>query len=193
MPSILVKKERKIENVVRMEDETEMIIRLIKEKTGVEFLLSDIDACHVLKKQGLDSSYILRVSNRKPGSAWEVLSAGLLTGRNFKTGSNFTKANVFINFQLTKRRGELSKKVREAKYANNIIKYGTDQNGRITVKVNLASPWSEVTSPFHLQQLIASPPAPRAPCDAWGQGQQHQHQHGQQHQHQRGQQQYYRQ
>jgi hypothetical protein len=79
--------------------------------------------------------------------------------------------------------------VREAKYAKGIIKYGTDQNGRITLKVNPDSPWSEVTSPYHLQQLIASPPAPRAPRAAWGQGQQYQgqqyqgHQHRQHHQH----------
>ena len=183
-PSILIKKERMFGNVLRMEDDTEMIIRLIKEKTGVEFLHSDISACHILKKQGADSSFILCVFNRKPGSAWEVLSAGLLTGRNFKTGNHFTDANVFINFQLTKRRGALSKKVREVKYTRKTMKYGTDQNGRITVKVNPDSPWVEVTSPSHLEQLIASPPAPRLPRAAWGQGHQHQHhQGGQQEQH----------
>ena len=182
-PSLLFKKERKFDNILRMEDDTEMIIRLVKEKTGVEFLLGDITACHILKKQGLDSSYIIRVANRKPGSAWEVLSAGLLTGKNSKTGKHFTDANVFVNFQLTKRRGELSKKVREAKYAKGIIKYGTDQNGRITVKVSPDSPWSEVSSPAHLQQLIASPPAPRLPRAAWGQGHQQQHQGRQQEQH----------
>ena len=173
-PSILNKKERIFGNVSRMEDDTEMIIRLIKEKTGVEFLVGDISACHILKKQGADSSFILRVVNRRPGSAWEVLSAGLLTGRNFESGKNFTDANVYVNFQLTKRRGALSKKVREAKYDKGVNKYGTDQNGRITVKVNPDSPWVEVTSPTHLEQLIASPPAHRAPRPAWGQGQRHQ-------------------
>ena len=159
--SLMVRREKMIGNDVRMENDAELMIRLIKEKTGVELLLSDVSACHALNKQGANATYIIRVMNRRPGSSWEVLSAGLLTGKNSATGEGFTDANVFINFQLTRRRGELAKKVREAKFSKGIIKYGTDQNGRITVRVNATSPWMEVTSIDHLAHLIANPPAPK--------------------------------
>ena len=168
--SLLVRKER-IENgqVIGREDDTEMIVRLIAAKTGVNIPLVDISACHALNKQGANTSYILRVTNRKPGSSWETLSAGLLTGKNASTGDHFTAANVYINFQLTKRRGDLAKEVRKAKFNKGIVKYGTDQNGRITVKVKVFSPWAEVTSISHLQHLIDNPPVSERPRQAWGQ------------------------
>ena len=159
--SLMVRKEVRCGNDLRKENDAELMVRIIKLKTGVELLLSDISACHALNKQGANTTYILRVINRKPGSSWEVLSAGLLTGKNSANGQSFTDANVFINFQLTRRRGELAKKVREAKFSKGIIKYGTDQNGRITVRVNATSPWMEVTSIDHLAHLIANPPAPK--------------------------------
>ena len=175
--SLLVRKQR-LENgqVISQEDDTEMIVRLISANTGVNIPLVDISACHALNKQGLNTRYILRVTNRKPGSAWQTLSAGLLTGKNSSTGDHFTKANVFINFQLTKRRGDLAKEVRKAKYDKGIVKYGTDQNGKITVKVKDFSPWAEVTSIPHLRLLIADPPVSERPRQAWGQQHRQQHQ-----------------
>ena len=172
--SLMVKRERK-ENgrVVGLEDETEMIVRLIRDKTGVNVPLCDITACHAINKQGANSSYVVRIHNRKPGSAWEVLAAGLMTGKNFKTGDYFTGANVFLNFQLTKRRGDLAKEVRKAKYSKDILKYGTDQNGRITVRVNVHSVWAEVTSVSHLRHLVTNPPVTKTNRGAWG-GQQQQ-------------------
>ena len=160
--SLLVRKERiKNGQVIGREDDTEMMVRLTAAKTGVNIPLVDISACHALNKQGANASYILRVTNRKPDSAWATLAAGLLTGKNNSTGDHFTGANVYINFQLTKRRGDLAKEVRKAKYSKDIVKYGTDQNGRITVRVNATSPWMEVTSIDHLAHLIANPPAPK--------------------------------
>ena len=85
----------------------------------------------------------------------------MLTGKNKETKANFTDANVFLNFQLTKKRGELSREVRKAKSSKSIMKYGTDQNGRITVRVKSNSPWVAVTSVSDLQKYIATPPAPR--------------------------------
>ena len=151
----------------RVENDTEMCLRLIRLKTGVEAFENDISACHVLKREGANSTFIIRFQNRRPGSAWEVIAAGLLTGRNSASGNHFTDANVYINFQLTKKRGDLSKAVRDAKYKKQIIKYGTDQNGRITIKVAPQSPWTMVTSSSHLSDLIASPPAPKPRQGAW--------------------------
>ena len=151
----------------RAENDTEMCLRLIRLKTGVEAFESDISACHVLKREGANSSFIIRFHNRRPGSAWEVIAAGLLTGKNSASGNSFTDANVYINFQLTKKRGDLSKVVRDAKFKKQIIKYGTDQNGRITIRVAPDSPWTMVTSPSHLSDLIAHPPAPKPRQGAW--------------------------
>ena len=104
-------------------------------KTGVTVPVTDIVACHVLSKQGSDSTYIIRFGNRRPGSAWDIIASGMLTGRNKESKANFTAANVFLNFQLTKKRAELVKVVRQAKKDKKIVKYGTDQNGRVTVRV----------------------------------------------------------
>ena len=54
--------------------------------------------------------------------------------------------------------------MRKAKYSK-----GTDQNGKITVKVKIFSPWAEVTSISHLQHLIDNPPVSEQPRQAWGQ------------------------
>ena len=123
-----------------------MCCRLIKLKSGVEVPLSDITACHSLGNRGTDTSYLIKFGNRKIGSAWDILAAGMLTGRNNDTKEAFTDANVFLNLQLSKKKAQLSKLVRVAKSEKKIIKYGTDQNGRITVRVNSSCPWVEVTS-----------------------------------------------
>ena len=167
--SMMVRNEKMVNGVLGREDDTEMVVRLVRAKTGVNIPLVDISACHALNKQGANSSYILRITNRKPDSAWATLAAGLLTGKNNSTGDHFTDANVYINFQLTKRRGDLAKEVRMAKYSKGIVKYGTDQNGKITVKVKVFSPWAEVTSISHLQHLIDNPPVSEQPRQAWGQ------------------------
>ena len=135
-----------------------MCCRLIKLKTGVEVPLSDITACHSLGNRGTDTSYLIKFGNRKIGSAWDILAAGMLTGRNNSTKENFTDANVFLNFQLTKKKSELSKLVRLSKSERKIMKYGTDQNGRITVKINQSCPWVEVASSAELENYINSPP-----------------------------------
>ena len=48
--------------------------------------------------------------------------------------NNFTRENVFINFQLTKKRGEICKEVRRAKKENLIKNYDIDANGRLFIK-----------------------------------------------------------
>ena len=140
----------------RYEYEHEMCARLIKLKTGVDIPLHDIDACHALNKRGSDSTFIIRISNRKPGSAWYTLAAGLLTGRNNVTKSNFTQDNVYLNFQLTKKRSDLSKVVRKAKVDKKIVKYGVDQNGRFTIKVKANSKWEEISFTQDLEKAISN-------------------------------------
>ena len=132
-----------------------MCIRLIKLKTGIDIPVHDVVACHTLSKKG--SSYIIRINNRRPGSAWSVLAVGMLTGKNSVTGSNFTQDNLFLNFQLTKKKSELVSAVKDARKAKTISKYGIDQNGRVTVKVRSTSKqWKEVATRSELESLITS-------------------------------------
>ena len=62
-------------------------------------------------------------------SSWDIITRGMMTADN-----NFSPDNVFINFQLTKRRGEICREVREAKKKNIVKSYEIDANGRIFVK-----------------------------------------------------------
>ena len=62
-------------------------------------------------------------------SSWEAITVGMMTAEN-----NFSHDNIFINFQLTKARGEICKEVRRAKKDNRIKSYEIDVNGRIYVR-----------------------------------------------------------
>ena len=104
-----------VTGALRNENDTELCCRLIHLKTGVTVPLQDISACHPLSSKGGSISYILRISNRKPDSAWDMLAAGLLTGRNKYTKANFSNDNVLINFQLTNARNNLARAIRDAK------------------------------------------------------------------------------
>ena len=132
-------------------------------KTGVEVPEGDISECHPLGRPGAapNTVYKLVFNNRKPGSAWDILSSGLLTGKNRVTKQYFKNdVTLNINFQLTKNKRELLKLVGEARRNRKIKKYGTDQNGRITVRVHANSSWEEVRSAEELArvQRAAGPP-----------------------------------
>ena len=112
----------------RCETDLEMIQRLVELKTGVWVPARDITACHPLGLRE-KNTFILSINNRSPLSAWDMITRGMLSPDN-----NFSKDNVFINFQLTKRRGDICKEVRQAKKDNIIKSYEIDTNGRIFVK-----------------------------------------------------------
>ena len=105
-----------------------MIQRLVELKTGVWVPARDITACHPLGLRE-KNTFILSISNRSPLSAWDMITRGMLSPDN-----NFSKDNIFINFQLTKRRGDICKEVRQAKIDKIVKKYEIDANGRIFVK-----------------------------------------------------------
>jgi len=172
--SLMVSNTITIQGEQRKESDQEMIQRLIKVKTGVVVPVRVMTACHAINKRGSDSSSVVSISDRAPGSAWEVLAAGLLTGKNSNTRENFTDANVYINFQITKNKSELVKAAKVAKKDRKIKKYGVDQNGRLTVKVSASSKFEEVSSLAGLEHLVATvPSAPPAPAGAWSGGRRH--------------------
>jgi len=96
----------------------------VKDKYGVNLPADDITACHHLPKGGV----VLRIHNRKEGSAWEKMIQKMKEG----AGQEF---NVFFNFQLTKRRSNLLYEVRKLKKDNKISKFFTDENGHIKIRI----------------------------------------------------------
>ena len=96
-------------NSVRKESDTEMVVRLVRMKTGQAIPLQDISACHPIGRKE-SNTFILRVTNRKPGSAWDTITTGMRRG--FASDDN-----IYINYQLTDRRIALSKEVKQAKQA----------------------------------------------------------------------------
>ena len=129
---------------------------------GREVPEGDIVACHPVGKQGL--SYIVRIINRNPGSAWDTLQAGLATG-----GLNSKDSGVFLSFQLTHRRVKLLDSVRDARRERLISKFRVDQNGRISVTLDRGVKddftkrlrWQEVTSLSSLSSICGGVEFPR--------------------------------
>ena len=132
---------------VRKESVTEMVVRLVKIKTGQEIPLQDIVACHPIGKNKDSHTYILSVANRKPGSAWDIITTGMRKGFN-------NQDNIFLNFQLTHRRIALSKEVKQARKDSLIKKYSIDANGKIWIKQLNKDTFKEVTTIDNLQKLI---------------------------------------
>ena len=112
----------------RLENDTEMVIRLILDKTGVKIPIADVVACHPMG-QSDKHTYVIRIMNRRPGSAWERLTAIMM-----KATSMEKTVNVYLNFQLTEKRAALAKSVRTARSEGKIAGYSVDQNGKIKIK-----------------------------------------------------------
>ena len=126
-----------------------MIQRLVEIKTGVWIQEQDIIACHPLGRRE-KNTFIISVNNRSPLSSWDMITRGMLSSDN-----NFTKDNIFINFQLTKRRGDICKEVRQAKKDNVVKNYEIDANGRIFVKyVGVDTKAYEILEIGDVQKLI---------------------------------------
>ena len=71
---------------------TQHIIDLVKKKFDVTLPEPDIQACHRLPHNAV----LLRIWNRKPGSAWSQLIEGIKLGKN-------TTINVFFKFSTYKK------------------------------------------------------------------------------------------
>jgi len=97
---------------------------LIHTKYGVRVPQQDIQALHKLP----NSTILIRVWNRREGSAWSKLI------NEIKTGGN-RSVNVYLNFQLTQRRSNLVYQLRQFKKSSKIAKFFTDENGAISLKV----------------------------------------------------------
>ena len=137
-------------NNKRLENDTEMIVRLIHEKTNVRVPVSDVVACHPMG-QSDKHTYVVRIVNRSPGSAWESLTASMMKATNMDKA-----VKVYLNFQLTERRAALAKAVRKAKAEDKIAGYSVDRNGKIKIKEKGDTRYNPVLSEEHLNSIISS-------------------------------------
>ena len=102
---------------------TSHILGLVNTKYGVNVPEGDVQALHRLP----NGTVILRIWNRRPGSAWDRLLYAIKTGKN--VGFHF-----FANFHLTRRRNGLLYEIRQLKKAGRIHKFYTDENGKISFR-----------------------------------------------------------
>ena len=101
---------------------------LLFDKYQIQLPEEDIQACHRLPK----GSVILRIWNRKEGSAWESLIGKIKSPEN-------SEFNVYFNFHLTNKRSAILYECRMLKKNGKIDKYFTDENGSIKIKVKPTS------------------------------------------------------
>ena len=74
--------------------------------------------------------------------------------------------NVFLNFQLTARRGKLAKAIRRARFDGLVSKETVNANGQFQVLVG--EEWKSVRTEEELQRLLPEAPAPPQPRQGGG-------------------------
>jgi len=126
IPAKNIKSLIKTDEVLAQENKSvlEHSLDLIHSKYGVRVPIQDIQALHKLP----NSTILIRIWNRKEGSAWSHLINAIKTGEN-------RSVNIYLNFQLTQRRSNLVYHLRQFKKTSMIAKFYTDENGAISLKV----------------------------------------------------------
>ena len=119
---------------------TDHIRGLVLKHYDVDIPREDISACHRLKS----GSALLRVWNRKNEAPYHELVGKVHSGgkagaerkqaRVDKTKlEDLPKRNVFICFQMTKKRGDIIKHLKSHKKSGKIKKFSSNQNGAISM------------------------------------------------------------
>ena len=121
------------------------IVELIRQKYGVTVPEHDIQACHRLP----NGSIIIRIWNRRPGSAWDALLTAI------KTGAGNRSLNVYLNFHLTHRRNKLMYELRQLKKKKMIAKFYSDENGCLSYKTFNSDQKRKIT--FHRTNVDSAP------------------------------------
>ena len=139
-----------VKSVLRSDEELgdtpllDHVLDLVKDKYKVSVPQADVQACHRLPH----GAVILRIWNRRPGSAWSKLSQAI------KSKPVNPKLNFYANFHLTSRRRNLTFLVRQLKRTERISQYYTDENGSISIKVKETDRKQMIT--FHREGKIRS-------------------------------------
>lgn len=139
-----------VKSVLRSDEELgdrsllDHVLDLVKDKYQVTVPHSDVQACHRLPH----GAVILRIWNRRPGSAWAKLSQAI------KSKPSNPNLNFYANFHLTSRRQNLTFLVRNMKRNQQISRFYTDENGAISIKVKETDRKHVIT--FHREGRIRS-------------------------------------
>ena len=151
-----------------VEEELDMVPRGVRDHTGIAFHNNEVQDFHPNGDRRNPTSYTLRIWDRRPGSSWEALKAGM---RNWTKpdGNKFNSdVNIRVNFQLTKPRAQLGKLVRLTRaqlFKENILKhnqhtgvvfkYNHDDNGVLRVKSKEGRvKWDVITSMEQFTTLV---------------------------------------
>ena len=126
------------DQTVRNESHLEMVLRVVNLKARVKFQLEEVVNYYPLEPSinGQDPTiWFVQFGNLQPCSNWDALQAGMKTGFHPVSGSSFTDANVYLNFQVTPRKTRfLREVVKPAHKQGKLGKYLVDERGQILVK-----------------------------------------------------------
>ena len=122
-------------------DVTTHALNLIQQKYNVLIPAEDVQACHHLKSSHSNdkTAILIRIWNRRANSAWTALKKNILTGQGNPS------LNLYVNFQLTKRRNTLAYNLRQLKKEGKIVKFYTDENGHLAFKKSDTSQKKKIT------------------------------------------------
>ena len=110
---------------------------LVKKKYNQDITEHDIKACYRLKKGGI----LMKFWEKGNGSQFQTLSSNIKSAK----GSDI---NLFFNFMLTGRRGELLFQIRKMKKEKKIAKFYSDESGGISIQFSKGGRKVRVTDIF---------------------------------------------
>lgn len=137
--TLFVREKVREGGVTRNESDVAMVSRAIRRKSLVGFEPGEVEECHPLGPKPGDgqepTTWVIRIGNRKPGSHYATLCAGMKTGYNSTAQSNFSKDNLYLNHQITPRKAKFLKDVVKVAFSEKKIgKYLVDERGQIRIK-----------------------------------------------------------
>lgn len=104
---------------------TDHACELLRRKYDVIVPPSDISACHHLQSKNI----LIKIWNRKEGSAWEKLSNQIMKGGR-------KEENIYANYMMTSMRNNIMFELRKLKRDGLVEKIFSDENGKISIKVH---------------------------------------------------------
>ena len=104
---------------------TDHACELLRRKYDVIVPPSDISACHHLQSKNI----LVKIWNRKEGSAWEKLSNQIMKGGR-------KEENIYANYMMTSMRNNIMFELRKLKRDGLVEKIFSDENGKISIKVH---------------------------------------------------------
>ena len=113
------------------------VVELVKLKYNQEITVEDIASCFHLKKGGI----LVKFWRKEKGSQFHTLSSKIKSSQG-------ARINLYMNFMLTPKRGELLFQIRTLKREGRISKFYSDEDGYISIKLRNGDNITRVTDIF---------------------------------------------